>query len=298
MACLQFYATSRICNVIGNHKEIQFMKVKNTNIPLPALAGELVGTFVLAIIALTIGQPLLVGLTLVVLVLGLNVISGANLNPAVTFALWSVKKMDTVKALFYWLAQFIGGLFALYVTQLFKGGETQISLSSFSSFDARIVAAEVIGMAIFAFVLVSVVNRKAPEGVLASAIGLALMVGLYAGGGLLNLAAQNVSADAKSAPRVTKVDGAVLNPAIALAATEKEDQSSALQQQLGGSAKTTTPVSRLTLETTVGTLVGAALGANLFMLLAGESPFAKKKTVAEKVTTTIKKASKKVKGKK
>lgn len=50
------------------------------------------GTFVLAIIALTIGQPLLVGLTLVVLVLGLNVISGANLNPAVTFALWSVKK--------------------------------------------------------------------------------------------------------------------------------------------------------------------------------------------------------------
>jgi len=276
------------------------MKVNNTNIPLPALAGELVGTFVLAIIALTIGQPLLVGLTLVVLVLGLNVISGANLNPAVTFALWSVKKMETVKALFYWLAQFIGGLFALYVTQLFKGGETQISLSSFTSFDARIVAAEVIGMAIFAFVLVSVVNRKATEGIAASAIGLALMVGLYAGGGLLNLAAQNVSADAKSAPRVTKVDGAVLNPAIALAATEKEDQTSALQRQLGGeeAPKTTTPVSRLTLETTVGTLVGAALGANLFMLLAGESPFAKKKTVATKVTTTIKKASKKVKGKK
>lgn len=276
------------------------MKVKNTNIPLPALAGELVGTFVLAIIALTIGQPLLVGLTLVVLVLGLNAISGANLNPAVTFALWSVKKMETVKALFYWLAQFIGGLFALYVTQLFKGGETQISLSSFSSFDARIVAAEVIGMAIFAFVLVSVVHRKAAEGVAASAIGLALMVGLYAGGGLLNLAAQNVSTTSKEAPRVTKVDGAVLNPAIALAATEKEDQTSALQQQLGGdgSAKKTTPISRLTLETTAGTLVGAALGANLFMLLAGESPFAKKKTVAEKVTTTIKKASKKVKGKK
>ena len=276
------------------------MKVKNTNIPLTALVGELVGTFVLAIIALTIGQPLLVGLTLVVLVLGLNVISGANLNPAVTFALWSVKKMETVKALFYWIAQFIGGLFALYVTQLFKGGETQISLSSFSSFDARIVAAEIIGMAIFAFVVVSVINRKVAEGVAASAIGLALMVGLYAGGGLLNLAAQNVSADAKSAPRVTKVDGAILNPAIALAATEKEDQSSALQQQLGGqdSAKTTTPISRLTLETTVGTLIGAALGANLFMLLAGESPFVKKKTVTEKVTTTIKKATKKVKGKK
>lgn len=276
------------------------MKVKNTNIPLPALAGELVGTFVLAIIALTIGQPLLVGLTLVVLVLGLNTISGANLNPAVTFALWSVKKMETIKAVFYWLAQFIGGLFALYVTQLFKGDETQISLASFKSFDARIAAAEIIGMAIFAFVVVSVVHRKATEGVLASAIGLALMVGLYAGGGLLNIAAQNVNPTAETAPRITKVEGAVLNPAIALAATEKEDQTSALQQQLGNKepAKKTTPVSRLTLETTVGTLVGAALGANLFMLLAGASPFAKKKTVAEKVTTTIKKASKKVKGKK
>lgn len=72
--------------------------------------------------------------------------------------------MDTVKALFYWLAQFIGGLFALYVTQLFKGGETQISLSSFSSFDARIVAAEVIGMAIlpsYLYQLLTVKHLKA-----------------------------------------------------------------------------------------------------------------------------------------
>ncbi len=277
------------------------MKIKNINIPLTALAGELLGTFTLAVIALTIGQPLLVGLTLVVLVFGFATISGAHLNPAVTFGLWSVKKIETLKALFYWLAQFIGGLFALFVVGVFKGDEPGISLASFASFDAKIVTAEIIGVAIFVFTLVAVVHRKASEGVQAAAIGLALMVGLYAGGGLLSLAAQDLDANAKELPRAAKVDGVILNPAIALAATEKEDQTSALQQQLGGTeekAEKKAPASRFTLETTVGTLLGAALGANLFMALSGVNPFAKQQTVATKVTTTVKKVTKKTKGKK
>lgn len=280
------------------------MNIKNINIPLAALAGELIGTFVLAVIALTIGQPLLVGLTLVVLVFGFSTISGAHLNPAVTFGLWSVKKIETLKALFYWIAQFIGGLFALFVVGLFKGDEPGISLASFTSFDGKIVTAEIIGIAIFVFTIVAVVNRKAAEGVQAAAIGLALMVGLYAGGGLLSLAAQDISPDAKELPRAAKVDGVVINPAIALAATEKVDQQAALQQQLGGEqkAEVKTPASRFTLETTVATLLGAALGANLYMALVGENPFAKKQTVAEKVKTTVKttvkKAGKKSKGKK
>lgn len=272
------------------------MKLKNINIPLTALAGELIGTFVLAVIALTIGQPLLVGLTLVVLVFGFMAISGSHLNPAVTFGLWSVKKIETVKAVFYWLSQFIGGLFALLVVSLFKGGENGISLASFTQFDPKLVMAEIIGAAIFLFVVTAVVQRRSSEGVQAAAIGLALMVGLYAGGGLLNLAAQNVGTNVKEAPRASKVDGVVLNPAIALAATEKDDQSSALQQQLMGGDKKTetkTPTSRFTLETTVGTLLGGALGANLFMALSGINPFAKKQSVASKVTTTVKRVTKK-----
>ena len=271
------------------------MKFKNINVSLTALVGEIVGTFVLTVIILTIGQPLLVGLTLALLVIGLYSISGANLNPAVTFALWSVKKVSTTKALFYWLSQFIGALFALLVTQLFKGTSTQISLASFTNYDAKLVFAEIIGMAIFAFVVVAVVNKKSTDGLAAAGIGLGLMVGLYAGGGLLNLAAQNPNASATEAPRASKVDGVVINPAVALAATEKEDQSSALQQQIQG-AKTPEPkkpISRFTLETTVGPLIGAAIGANLYMLLVGESPFVKKQTVAQKVTTTVKRVTKK-----
>lgn len=272
------------------------MNIKNVKIPLTALLGELLGTFVLAVVALTIGQPLLVGLTLVVLVFGFMAISGSHLNPAVTFGLWSVKKIETIKAIFYWLAQFIGGLLALFVMHLFKGDSASISLSSFSSFDPKLAGAEIIGAAIFVFIITAVVHRRSTEGVQAAAIGLALMVGLYAAGGLLNLAVQNIDPSSKESPRVSKVDGAVLNPAIALAATEKEDQTSALQQQLtGGKTKkeTKTPASRFTLETTIGTLAGAALGANLFMALSGENPFAKQQSTATKVTTTIKKASKK-----
>lgn len=271
------------------------MTVKNVNIPLPALVAELVGTFVLATVALTIGQPLLVGLVLIVLVFGLGSISGGHFNPAVTFGLWSVKKVEAVKMGFYWVSQFIGGIFALFVSQLFKGEQTNISLASFSSFDPKIVGAELIGMAIFTFVIISVIQRKSSEGVQAAAIGLALMTGLYVGGGLLNLAIQNASTGTKEAPRVTKVEGVIINPAIALASTEKDSQAALQQQLMGGEAKAEkkTPASRFTLETTVGPLAGAALGANLYMALAGINPFAKKKTVTTKVTTTVKKSSKK-----
>lgn len=269
------------------------MKLKNVDINPAALLAEVVGTFVLATVALTVGQPLLVGLTLVVLVFAVASISGAHLNPLVTFGLWSIKKLETVKLPFYWAAQFAGALFALVAVQLYKGDNLAISFASFGSFDAKITIAEIIGAAIFMFTIASVVERKQVEAAKAAAIGLALMVGLYVGGGLLNLAVQNVNATAKETPRIAQVDGVVVNPAIAMAATEK-DQSA--QSFLATSKKESkTPASRLTLETVVGSLLGAVIGANLYMVLAGVNPYAKKQTVATKVKTTVKKTVKKAK---
>lgn len=277
------------------------MKLKNVNIEPAALLAEVVGTFVLASVALTIGQPLLVGLTLVVLIFALNSISGSHLNPIVTVGLWSIRKLETIKVPFYLAAQFSGALFALVAVQLFRSDSLALSFASFGEFDARLVAAELIGAAIFAFVVASVVTRKQVESTLAAAIGLGLMVGLYVGGGLLNQAAQNVSPASKEAPRVTKVDGVVVNPAIALAATEKEEQAPLQQSLTGEQAKpeSKTASSRLTLETIVGGLVGAALGANLYMVLAGANPHASNKsavaTKVTKVTKTVKKTAKKSK---
>ncbi len=272
------------------------MKIKNINIEPTALLAEVLGTFVLATVVLTIGQPLLVGLTLVVLVFAISSISGAHVNPVVTFGLWSIKKFEGVKVPFYWAAQFSGALFALVAFQLYKGQDLALSLGSFSKFDTKILVAELIGAAIFTFAVASVIHRNQPESTRAAAIGLALMVGLYAGGGLLNQAAQNADPTAKETPRVANVDGVVLNPAIALAATEKGDQAQQLGSLGGEQPKDDkTPASRLTLETIVGGLVGGAIGANLFMVLAGANPFAKKQTVATKVTKVVKKSVKKVK---
>lgn len=273
------------------------MKLNNINVAPAALLGELLGTFVLATVALTIGQPLLVGLALVVLVFALGSISGAHLNPAVTFGLWSIKKFDGMKVPFYWAAQFSGALFALVAFQLYKGQDLALSLGSFSKFDTKIVVAELIGAAIFTFAIASVVHRNQPESSKAAAIGLALMVGLYAGGGLIAQAAQNADPTAKETPRVANVDGVVLNPAIALASSEKGDEAAQQLGSLGGEQPKDdkTPASRLTLETIVGGLVGGALGANLFMILAGANPYAKKQTVATKVTKAVKKSVKKVK---
>lgn len=276
------------------------MKLKNVNIEPAALLAEVVGTFVLATVALTIGQPLLVGLTLVVLIFAINSISGAHVNPIVTFGLWSIKKVETIKVPFYWAAQLSGALFALVAVQLFRGDSLALSFASFGQFDARLVVAELIGAAIFTFVIASVILRNETESTKAAAIGLALMVGLYVGGGLLNQAAQNVDTSSKEAPRVTKVDGVVVNPAIALAATEKEEQAS-LQQFSAEEKKseTKTPASRFTLETIVGGLVGGAIGANLLMVLAGANTKVTKKsavtTKVTKVTKAVKKTAKKSK---
>jgi glycerol uptake facilitator-like aquaporin len=271
------------------------MKLGKYNVMPTALLAELVGTFVLTTVAITIGQPLIVGFTLLVLVLALFSVSGANLNPAVTFGLWSVKKLNTVTAAAYWVMQFVGAYLALLVMQLFKGDGYGISFSSFGAFDLKIVMAELIAVAIFTFAIASAVQKNLADSAKSLAIGLGLMVGLYAGSGLLSQAAQNasVSSPTSKQPRATLVDGVVANPAIALASTEKAQQSSL--GQLGGSqAKTPTPASRLGLETIVGTLVGAALGMNLYMVTAGENPFEKKGLKAS-VTRVFKKSSKTVK---
>lgn len=277
------------------------MKLKNLSLQPTALLGELLGTFTLALVALSIGQPLVVGFALVVLVLGLGAISGAHLNPAVTFGLWSVRKIEGVKVPFYWAMQIAGALIALLVVQFFKGSDYGLSLASFGSFDAKLVIAEVIGAAIFTFAIAAAVDRKLADAAKSIGIGFALMTGLFVGGGLLSLAAQSSStqsADDKSVPRATKVDGVVLNPAIALALTEKEEQQSQLQS-LSGQAPapaTEAPASRFTLETTLGALLGGAIGMNLYMVAAGVNPF-EKKGVKAKVTAVFKKGKKEIKKK-
>ncbi len=243
-----------------------------------ALVGEALGTFGLALVALTApaDQPLLVGAALAVLLLAMMKITGGHFNPAVTFALWTANKFEAIKVPFYWLAQFIGALGAFMVVGAYNGSGSSLDLSTFASWDWRTFGVELVATALFLFGLVAAVKNISNVPARSAAIAVALVAGLVAGGGLLTANAtheQNAvqGGEATSVSRTFAAQGAALNPAVALAQTERDVDS--INKSIGGSTEAgaqKTP-SHFTLSVILGTLVGAALGANLYLLLVGTS---------------------------
>lgn len=49
--------------------------------------------------------------------------SGAHFNPAFTLTFWRLKKIDTVDAIFYIAAQFVGGAIGVWISQLMVGSK-------------------------------------------------------------------------------------------------------------------------------------------------------------------------------
>src|SRR5690349_9854251 len=83
---------------------------------LGSLAAELFGTFVLTTVLLkTAGNPFIAALTVIVLVMALNRLSGGHINSAVTIAMWATRQISAIKAGGYVLAQVLGGMLALVV---------------------------------------------------------------------------------------------------------------------------------------------------------------------------------------
>lgn len=233
-----------------------------------ALLAEFGGTLLLTCAVLFLGgDPFFTGLTVVILAAGIFVISGANLNPAVTFGLWASRAITIYRALLYWLAQFLGALAALLLIYLFSG-TLEISLASFWQTDARIFFAELIGTAIFLFGLVAAVKKPGSELAKAARIGTSLFLGLMIASGLLSTAtqAESRSLEQTEATRLQKVNNsATLNPAVALAVTERAPSSSITGLQ---EADPGTPASRLTLETLGGTFIGAVIGGYAYRLIS------------------------------
>lgn len=253
--------------------------------------AEVIGTFILTLVVVGVTAyfmlPLYVGLVLMLAVLGIGAISGAHINPAVTFGLWSMRKLKTVLVPFYWAAQFLGAMAAVVLIGVLSNGIFAIHFDHFMEFSWGIFAVELVGMAIFMFGIAAVAQRVDLSATAkAIGIGMSLTIGLLATGSLFTYA-QNVAAtkqqeeqqaivqegtDAEEAdaerayPRELYIGGATLNPAVALAVTEKTD--SQLMQgnptvQDGEKAYT-----RLSMEVILATFIGAALGGNLYLLIA------------------------------
>ena len=243
-----------------------------------ALVAEAVGTFGLALAALTApaDQPLLVGLALAVLLFGMIKVSGGHFNPAVTFGLWAMNKLELVKVPFYWLAQFIGALGAFMVLGVYNGNGSNLDMSNFGAWDWRVFWVELIGAALFLFGFVAVLKNSLSVPARAAGIGLSLTVGLVVAGGLLTANATREQTDVQGGESQTVTQtfasqGAALNPAIALAQTERDVD--AINKSISGqtAADSQKTPSHFTLPVVLGSLLGAAIGANLYLLLTGLS---------------------------
>lgn len=245
------------------------------------IIAEVIGTFMLTMVALLTLQEtaaLYVGLTLAVAVLAIGAVSGSHINPAVTFGLWSARKLKTVLVPVYWIAQFVGAILAILLLGTFNGAGYPLDFSHFGTIHWGVLAAELVGTAVFLFGLMAALsNEKLSQPGKAFGIGLSLTIGLIVSATALTTlqgakAAEyqkqqsaQVSAEKEvKIPAELYVKGATLNPAVALASTEYTES------QLSQMAADNTEArhSRLGLEVILGTLIGAALGANLYVLLA------------------------------
>lgn len=271
----------------------------NVNIVL----AELIGTFILALVAVaTVTEllPLFIGLTYALLIMVVGAVSGAHLNPAVTFGLWTARKIKGATLPFYWGAQLLGGMAAVVVLSAVSGSTMGLDFTHFLDFSWTIFLVELIGTTVFLFGLTSVISRLdlSVTG-RAFGVGLSLFAALVVAGSLYAPVPERAEADylAKlqevatstqegnddgqpdyaelrevEVPRSMLIGGATLNPALALATTESTTLNEVHSRYNINDAAVSddgdSSYSRFSAEVIVATLIGAALGANLALLVA------------------------------
>lgn len=161
---------------------------------LAMLVSEFLGTagLTMAVLAVTHSQlslPYFVattaGLMLVIMVVALSGISGAVFNPALTIGLWTVRKLKSVQALSYIIAQFAGAAAAWYLFVYFTKLE---GVKNNGTYDPRILVAEVTGTFIFAFALAAAVYQRLSLGLKAFMVG----GGLFAGAMVASLGSAGI----------------------------------------------------------------------------------------------------------
>ncbi len=148
------------------------------------LVAEFLGAGVLTLVVIgvqhsTIGVPYFVGVAaalaaaMVVMVFG--AVSGAVLNPAITIALWSVRRLKTMPAFTYLVVQLLGAWAAYWLFTYHIGSSLNAAAGDY---DARIMVAEAVGTAILSFGWAAAVYNKYTVGLKASVIGLGYALGI------------------------------------------------------------------------------------------------------------------------
>lgn len=143
--------------------------------PVAALIAEFLGTFIFVSFAVvTQVNPLYAFFGLIAIVVLFSRLSGPHLNPAITIGAWLARFVSGRTAVFYILAQILGGLAAFGVLTLLTGGATTTdaytgattaaSLYSLSELAANkewyIFAAELIGSIILGYAVATALTRN------------------------------------------------------------------------------------------------------------------------------------------
>ncbi len=200
-------------------------------------AAEFLGTMVLVMVALVminatgvsyfVGTSLAATLAIVVMLFG--AISGAHVNPAITFGLWTARRISTLKGVAYIIAQFLGGLAAWRLYEYFTGHHVTTKVVAFST---PVFIAEAVGAFILAMAVAAALGRAYELLHSALTIGGAFFIGIV------------IAATASAG---------LLNPAVALG------------------------LKSYNIAYMLGPVVGAVLGANIFLMLFGPAARAKKR---------------------
>ncbi len=130
--------------------------------------------------------PFIVGAVVTALVYLFGPFSGAHFNPAISIALWVVRKIKSDQLAVYLVSQVLGALAGTYLVQFLMGAKPHMVFSMKSS----AIGAEFIGAFLLVLVVTSVVLGTIEREVSGITIGIGLAVGVtistVASGGFLN----------------------------------------------------------------------------------------------------------------
>jgi glycerol uptake facilitator-like aquaporin len=150
------------------------------------LVAEFLGTGVLVLTFLAVHKPqvgipfftaLGVALAVVVMTLAVGTSSGAHFNPALTLAQWAARRINTLNALLYIAMQLVGAWAALALYLYLTNSEVQGVGDD--KFNGRVLLAEAVGTAVFAFAWAAASYRRLKSGAFAATAGLAFAVGIW-----------------------------------------------------------------------------------------------------------------------
>jgi len=149
---------------------------------LAALLAEFLGTGILTFVVLnvgrsTIGIPYFVAFAagLAIVLFGVALARDVHLNPAYTLALWTARKVKTSRAIAYIAVQVLGAWAAYALYKYFVNGSVQ---GASSTYEARVLVAEVVGAFVFAFVAVGALYQQTHWAVRSALLGAAYTIGV------------------------------------------------------------------------------------------------------------------------